>query len=441
MKKKDFFTSGIERTSYGGYFVGQNILYIFVLQFLMLFYTDVVGISAAAVGTLFFVARLWDAINDPIMGMIVDKMSLKKGKFKPWINMVVFALPLATVLLFVDVDGSLTFKLVYAYTTYILWGMIYTVSDVPIFALATVMSVNVDERVRLISIGRLAAAIAAMITSVAAMPFITKLGWTNTALILSFIAMVTMFPIKYYAIERVVHNRKEVITFKQLFYYVFHNKYLMIFYGAVIVASLTNTGFVVGNYFAIYVLGGAKYIPMLMTMTALPMLLLSLFFPVLIKAFGKKKLLLCCVALYLVTTISYYFIGYENIILVCLFTFIKGLGLMAPFVLCAMFTSDCVEYGYYKTGQRAEGISFSIQTFTTKLTMAISGSIGAFMLQFIGYQPNVEQSAETLDGIWKMTALYPMIGYCAFFFIIFFFYNLKESDLQRMVENSKEVSE
>ena len=90
MAREQFVTNRLERLAYGGYFMGQNLIYFLVYQFLMLFYTDVVGITAGAVGTMFLIARIFDAVNDPIMGIIVDKTNLEGGKFIPWIKLVIF---------------------------------------------------------------------------------------------------------------------------------------------------------------------------------------------------------------------------------------------------------------------------------------------------------------------------------------------------------------
>lgn len=157
---KGFKTSKAERFSYLSFFLGQNTLYIIIVAFLMLFYTDEVGISATAVGTLFLAARIWDAINDLIIGIIIDKVNFKAGKFKPWIKFPSFVLPFVIIAVFLNLDLSPIGALIYAYITYIVFGMLYTVSDVPIFALSTTMTDNLDERNTLLAKGRLASVIA-----------------------------------------------------------------------------------------------------------------------------------------------------------------------------------------------------------------------------------------------------------------------------------------
>lgn len=431
-------TSLKERLSYGGFFVGQNIIYMLVLQYVMLFYTDVVGLTTATVGTLFLVARIWDAVNDPIMGLIIDKSKLKGGKFKPWINSTIILLPLATILLFVNIDGSMTTKIIYAYITYIVWGMIYTISDVPIFALATFMTDDIDERVKIMSIGRLAAGIAGIVASVTVMPVVMAAGWIQTAIILSVISFVVMIPIKFYAVERITNKKENSVTVKTIFKTVLKNKYLVIFYGAFFLSSITATGTIAISYFAIYNLGDKSLIAIISLCTALPAIAVPILLPKLISKFGKRNIILAGCGLYVLSMLIYHFIGYENITVVLLFSALTGFFFQVPRMMAGMVTADCIEYGTYTTGERAEGVAFSLQTFINKMSGALSAALGSYLLTFIGYVPNVEQSEAALKGIWNMVSLIPAIGYAGMFIVIFAFYKLTDSEVKRMLNENKE---
>ncbi|MGL4336163.1 MAG: glycoside-pentoside-hexuronide (GPH):cation symporter [Turicibacter sp.] len=437
MSQSMFLTSKFERLAYGGYFVGQNIIYFLVFQFLMLFYTDIVGLSASAVGTMFLIARLFDAVNDPIMGVIVDKANLKRGKFIPWVKLVIFLMPLATLLLFMKVgDGGLN-TLIYAYVTYIIWGIIYTISDVPIFALATVMTNNSDERVQLISIGRIGAGIGSVVISLFVMPMVLRIEWVGTVVLLSMMALIFMLPVGFFAKERIVYQRKEALSLKRIVQFIGQNKYLLIFYSAIIISSLTNTSAVSINYFAIYNLGSQRYISTLTIANMIPMLLVPFVLPPLIKRFGKKKIFIGGFLASIIASILFYLIGYNNIVLVHIFTAIKGIGQLPTFMI-GLFTVDCIEYGTFTTGQRAEGVAFSLQTFTVKLSAAIAGAASGFVLESIGYQPGIPQTTEALTGIWNMYALYPIIGGVVAIFIIWKYYDLTEKDVNKMIiENGK----
>ncbi|QHQ59746.1 MFS transporter [Anaerocolumna sedimenticola] len=425
-----------ERYSYAGYFFGQNIFYTLISQFLMLYYTDALGITTVAVGTLFFIARIWDAINDPIMGVLVDKAKLKGGKFKPWVNIGIFSMPISTALIFIQIDGSLSVKIFYAYITYILWDMLYTMSDVPIYALSTVMTKDVHERVKIISTGRVLAFLGTLIASVATIPVVQRMGWTRGVILLCFIGMLTMLPVKYKTHERVKDYSVSSPSIISLFQFLFSNKYLLIFNAALIICSVTNTLMPSLNYFVKYNLGKESLIPIVTLAAMLPSLLVPIFLPALVKRFGKKSILLTSVVLFIIASILSFYVGYENFVLVLILTGIRGIGYSVPIILTGMFTVDCVEYGAYKSGHRLEGITFSAQTFTAKLTSAISGATSSFLLAYYGYKANEMQSEKALNGIFKMFTLFPVAGYILMFIIIFFFYQLKESDVEKMMSKT-----
>ncbi len=166
MDKHVYQTSRAERLSYGGFFLGQNIIYVIQLQFLIYFYTEHVGLTLGSTTLMLLIARLWDAFNDPIMGAIVDKCNFKSGKYLPWLRFSTYAIPLSLFFVFININSTYSIKLAFAYITYIAWGMLYTVSDAPIFSLATVMTSDIYERDKLISYGRLAAALAAISSAV-----------------------------------------------------------------------------------------------------------------------------------------------------------------------------------------------------------------------------------------------------------------------------------
>ena len=290
-----FHSSRGERLAYGSWYFGQNVIFGFVLGYLALFYTDTVGLTAAAVGTLFLVARIWDAINDPLLAAVIDRTRPKKGKFLPWINSVTFLMPIVTILVFWNIQGNGTINLVYAAISYIVWGMIYTVSDVPIFAIVTTVTDDMDERVALISIGRLMAAVASIFAAVLSAPMIDNLGWTPTVLILMGIALISMIPIRFLLKERFVDNQREPVTLKDMVSTVLKNKYLLIFYLAYICVISTNTAFTIGVYFAQWNLGNLSLQGILALTFILPLLLFPIFLPRMIKAFGKRKIFIAFV--------------------------------------------------------------------------------------------------------------------------------------------------
>lgn len=435
MKKTEFLTSSKERTSYGLWFVGQNIIYMMVISFLAIFLTDEIGLTEAIVGTLFLVARIWDAVNDPMLGAIVDKAQPKRGKFKPWINAVTLIMPIATIFLFWNFNGSGTFNVVYFYISYIVWGMLYTISDVPIFALATTMTDRPDERVSIISIGRLAAGLASMVIGILAPQFIANMGYQTTIIILMGVSLITMLPLRFFVKERILYNRSGVVTLKSMFQAVFSNKYLLIFYGSFIAITATMTSMTIAPYFAKWNMGDIGIQTVIMATMAIPMIFLPILTPSLVRKFGKRKIFMYGIGSSIIFSIIQYLIGYEQFGLFLILNALKSIGLLSPMLMMGIFSADCVEYGAYTSGKRNEGVVFSIQTFSTKLGSAISGALALFVISAFGYVGTAAvQTEQALNGIWISLSLIPIAGPIVAFILFGLYYKLSENDVDRMIK-------
>lgn len=435
MDKHTYQTTRLERLSYGGFFLGQNIIYVIQFQFLVYFYTESVGLSLGSTTLMMLIARLWDAFNDPIMGAIVDKCNFKSGKYIPWIRFSTYAIPLSMLFVFVNINSTYSAKLIYAYITYITWGMMYTVSDAPLFSLSTVMTNKTYERDKLISYGRLAAALAA-ISSAVFMSIKASVGWTWTVAIYCLIAFLVMLPLHIVAKERVQYRRSENITFARIFKYLFRNKYLLIYYLGFLAINGTNTLQTIAAYFANSNLGDESLVTIIMAITILPVVLIAPFLPLLIKKVGKKKLTIYCSILTIFLCIIQYFVGYENFSAFLMVSAIRVLFMQIPLLIYGMFTADCVEYGAYINGERTEGIAFSLQTLVTKLSGALCSTICLQLLSYFGYvQQATHQTQRALHGIWIILTLVPAIGYL-FMLLAMRFYKLDEQTVERLIESN-----
>lgn len=433
--KEDYLTGRLERTSYGSFFLGQNILFWLVSSYLMLFYTDVVGIPAAAAGTIFLIARVWDAVNDPIMGIIIERSKFKSGKFLPWIKISSVILPFITFALFLNPGQSVQLKIGYAFCTYIIWGMVYTMTDAPISALATVITDNIDERVKIISLGRIGANIGSIFGSAAIMSIVTRLGWTQGALALCILGAITMIPISRIAVERTIDRSKEnKATFKDMKKCIVENKPLMVSLIVSVLVLFTNTSFTMMSYIGIYNFGNPELIGVIALLMNLPGVFLPIIVMPLIKKFGKKAVYMGGLVIYISLSIIMYLVGYQNIMLAFVLTFLRGFVGMIGVLFAYMLNSDAIDYGEYTTGERAEGMVFSISGFAGKLNMAIGGAIGGWALTFINYTPNVAQTPETLNGLWFFFTAFPAIGAFAAFIVLGLFYKLSDKELAEMIK-------
>ena len=437
MTKQVYRTSRVERASYGGYFFGQNVIYTLQFQFLSFYYTESVGLSIASASLLLLLARLLDAFYDPFMGAIVDMHPFKSSKYLPWLKIVTYTVPLSLVFVFFNFGHTYNGKLIIAYVTYLVWGMLYTMSDSPLFSLSTAMTDNVFERDKLISYGRLAAALAA-ISSAVFMSLQGAVGWTGSIGIYALISFLTMVPLQFLAKERIQYKRSKNITFRKIFTFLFKNKKLMIYYIGFLAISTTNSLQTMAVYFANSNLGDKGLVTTIMGITILPVVILAPMLPMFIKNFGKKNITIVCCIMTVIMCIIQYFAGYKNFSLFLAIAAVRVVFMQLPLLIYGMFTADCIEYGAYINGERTEAISFSVQTLMTKLSGALCVTLCLQLMGVFGYvAKSTTQTPSALHGIWIILSLVPIAGYLVMLIIMIFFYKLSEEEVAEMMVSNK----
>ena len=443
-EKSDYKVPRSERISYGVYFYGQLTFYALITGFLQLYMTNS-GIPAFLVAGIIFAVKIWDAVNDPMFGVIVDKSHLKKGKYIPWIRISTFLIPVTTILLFAMPSGaSVQVKAIWITAGYALWDATYTMCDAPMFALATSMTDNLKERNGLYLLNRFFMFVGSLVVTIAVPIFYPKIGWTATVIIMSVIAIATMLPISFKAKERYyTKDAEKSPKISDLFRYIGKNKQLLLFNGALLIASLTNTSSAVGNYFAIYCLGSSKWISIIGLVVSLPMLISIIVTQQIIKRVDKFIIYMVCQGTTMVLAVMMYFVGYSNTTIFLVFAVLCSIFGSASNVLLVMFTADCAEYGHYVTGDRAQGMAFSFQTLTAKLTSGISSAISMLMLGAVGFVAGdgAVQSAKTIGWIWRMYTIFPVLGGIVAFLMLLFGYKLRSHDVKIMMQaNAGEMS-
>lgn len=431
-------TTKKERTSYAMFFLGQNMFYMFVYFYLSFFYTEVALIPAGAVATIFLVARVWDAVNDPMMGVIVDRSRWKSGKFIPWIRLSTILLPFSCILMFaVKSEMTSGTKIAFAAVTYILFGMIYTVNDAPAFALSTIMTDDVTERSTLMSSGRLCATCATLLAAIFVKPLANRIGWMGVAIVIAVWGVVMMTPVCRNARERFKNQAEGSLSLKEIVSYIKSNKYLLIFLAAFLLGSSLNFATSMGTYVAKYSLGNENLVSVISLICMAPMLVVPVALPRLMKRYDKKSILIVSLIINIVFSTALFIAGSENTALFLILSFGRCLGLGGFTTMSYMFVADCIEYGTYKTHKRAEGITFSLQTFCTKMSGAVAGAIPLFVFSVTGLNSSVPvamQSKEALDAVWMTYTLIPVLGMIGVLLIIVFAYKLTDKDVQRMAD-------
>jgi sugar (glycoside-pentoside-hexuronide) transporter len=394
--------------------MGQNIFYYLLLTYLLVYFTDV-GIPALAVTAITLAVKIWDAVNDPIFGGIVDRVKFKSGKFLPWLRISLLAIPVATIFLFAIPSGvSVTAKIIWAIVGYVLWDTAYTICDVPIFGLVTTLTAVQTERASLVSVGRVFAMIATLGVYIAVPLARERMGgWLPTAIVLSVAALIFMTPICFTAKERVkVRDSDCEVGLKQMFAFIGKNKYLLIYFSAFILSGGLNIAQVLHMYVARYNLGNESLMATIALLSIAPSIVTGALIPLLVKKVDKFYLFFWGSVLSVIFNLIAYFIGYSNLTLLYIFSALRAIPSGMVGVLMFMFTPDCAEYGHFKNNIPGSGLSFSIQTFSAKMTAAISTAAAGLSLWAIGFiegEQAVQVSGFT-DKLWAVYLLIPAVG-------------------------------
>lgn len=442
----NFKTTRIERSGYALYFMGQNIFYIVIMMYLTTFFTDV-GIPALTVAGLALIVKIWDAINDPIFGGIVDKAKFKKGKFLPWLKISLFFIPLATIFMFaIPSSIPLGFKVAWAAIGYILWDTAYTICDVPIFGIVTTMTDVQQERTTMYAYGRVAALVAALVVSVIIPVFRVAIGgWLPTIILLSLVAFVTMLPICLKAQERIQPKQEDQqvdVGIKEMLTYVIHNKYLLIINLAILINGALAIGSTMGLYFARYNLKNEGLSSLLSIVTLVPVILIGMIVPAICKKIDKFKVYFYAMIATVIISLIKYFVGYENLGLFIVMSVIGAIPLAFTSVLGLMFTPDCAEYGHYRAGYSCTGVTISLQTFTAKLNAALATALGSLVLGLIGFVSGegAVQAVDFPEKLWMAQSFISMLG-TFIAWLILTRYKLNDHDVQLMAKcNAGEIT-
>lgn len=432
--------------------LGNGLLFGFISSYLLMFYTDVFGISAAAVGTMMVVARVWDAINDPMMGVIIDKQKPgRNGKFRPFILWGAIPLAVFAVLTFTTIPGmSENLKLVYAYVTYIGFGMAYTAVNIPYGSLSSVMTTDPVERTSLSTFRTIGSMLANLIAMVLTPMLIFNAeggvsaeGFFKAAMIYALISTVCCVLTYRLTTERVIHNVKPsnepkigiLGSIKMLA----KNRALL----GIMMASLgmllalmlpmSLNGFLFKDYFkAPKLLTLAGIVGMAASFIIMP------FTGKFVAKFGKKETAASTLIISIVSYVVLFLFPVKNPYVFMGIYFISSLGAGFFNILTWALVGDAIDYQEYLTGKREEGIVYASYSLVRKLVQALIGGIGGFALSFIGYQSGATaQTQEVANGIMKLVTGIPLVGYIIGFLSLIFIYDLTKEKLAEVQEELK----
>ncbi|WP_421850557.1 MFS transporter [Marinomonas sp.] len=424
MKKLSFF----DKVSYGFGDLASNVVFTAVSTYLMFFYTDVFGISAALVGTLFFVTRMWDAISDPIMGMIGDRTKTRFGKFRPYLLYAPIPLAIVAVLTFTTPDLDESGKIIWAFVTYILLMTLYTAINIPYSSLPATISDSPVERGQMASFRMVLAFTGALIVNAGTLPLVEFFGDGNkqqgfqyTMMLLSSV-MVVMFWLCFSRVKERVPMIKQDSSLKDDFAVVIKNRawWITVLVG-VPIFTFALLPFSVGMYFFTYNVGDVSAAGLFFMFGTLGMIAGATLMTVIVKHLSKRIIIImsalgsmfCIGSLYWLHTVD------VKVIYIIIFfnQFLMGMCASALWGIVA----DTADYIEWKSGRRVIGLSTSSATFSHKFGMGLSGALVGAGLSFVGYQAGVEQSEESKHMILLFMSLIPAFGGACVALIAYFY--------------------
>lgn len=436
-------TSFGERFSYSLYFAGQNIVYSLIQGFLAIYYVAFVQMRPAFVAALILGVRIWDAVNDPMIGLLMDRFRFLGKRFKGWINVSAVLMPLSTLLLFlVPTAAPGWLQVTWIIATYFLWDVLFTVSEVPSFGISTAMTRNEAERTKLLALTQIGSVLGVVIYTLAIAPLfedgVDALNWVALAAIPVGLAIATMIPQMFSVRER--HTAPVAaaanVPFRRMLREALSNDQHFIMMAFFTSQAFLNAAGVFAVFVAEYIYGNAQFALITQAITAIGIMVLGALSPAIVSRWGKRRFLEVSMLATLVFSFPVFFIPWEQGILALVFLGLRTMTLVVTSILRPMFTADCIEYGQVKNGIRNDGVAFSVQTFFNKTGDAIGQSLGTWILALVAYNellPLAQQSLDTMRALHLWYIILPMIMAAVMYLGPKLFYRLDEPEVKEYI--------
>ncbi|WP_202108484.1 melibiose:sodium transporter MelB [Succinivibrio dextrinosolvens] len=404
-----------EKISFGIGAVGKDMGYWIMAAYLMVYFTDVVKLNPAYVGFLFLFARIFDAINDPIMGWIVDNTRTRFGKFRPWIFIGTLVNCAIVTLLFFDPTpyfGPMG-VMIWCGLFYILWGVSYTIMDIPYWSMIPAFSSDSKVRDVMSVIPRTGAMIGGQFVVIFGLPIIAflgkGLGGTEAQGFFRYTLLIVLCFIIFETIcvanvrEHVKTPLRNKIAFKDMLGLLAKNDQLVVIIVLTIIQQIAcNLVFGTMVYYFKYAFCREDLYPYFMAAGAVSQFIAFVIFPSLTEKTSRKTVYLLSASLMVVGYLSMFFFGStagSNPFVAGGAYCIASLGNALALVCTTVMLADTVDYGEYKLGTRSESIVFSMQTMTVKFGGALANFMSSITLAVVGYIPNEVQSEGTILGL------------------------------------------
>ena len=407
-----------EKVAYGLGDTASNIIWQTVMMFLLVYYTDVVGLAPAAVGTMFLLVRVVDAITDPLMGAVADRTRTKYGQFRPYLVWLALPFGLISVLAFTTPDFSESGRLIYAFVTYTLLMMVYTAINIPYSALGGVLTADPKERVTVQTYRFIFAMLGGAFIAACTMPMVeffgngdNAKGYQYTMIVMSIMGVIMFLLCFAGTKERIVTPVSQKSSFKEDFKSLWQNdQWRVLCLAAVSLLTGQILRFSLSVYYVKYFLGREDLVSAFITLGMIGSIAGVAIAQPLAKKVCKIKAYITLQTIAAIICALSYFIGSEQITLafVVFFLWRFFLEMATPLLWAKM--ADTIDYGQWKTGVRITGIVYSSVVFFIKLGLALGGALAGWALAYYGYQADMEQTEATKQGILLSFTLFPAIG-------------------------------
>ncbi|WP_160067717.1 MFS transporter [Sphingobacterium bovisgrunnientis] len=448
-----------EKIGYGFGDAASSMFWKLFGMYLMFFYTDVFGLEAQVVGTMFLITRVWDSLFDPIIGVIADRTKSKWGKFRPYLLYVAVPFGVIGVFTFYTPSFNDSGKIIYAYATYSLMMMVYSVINVPYASLLGVMSSSPKTRSVLATYRMTFAYLGSFVTLLFFNPLVSyfsdndiessnqQYGWVMAASVVAVSAVILFFLCFLWTKERVVAFSDDHSSLKEDVKNLLRNMPWWILLGAGVFTLVFNSvrdGAAL-YYFKYYV---EEDLFDHIKIFQIPFVLSGLYFSIgqlanlvgviiaapLSNRIGKKNTFIGSMLIAFMGSIFFYWIPRDGVFEIFTLQILISCCAGIVFPLLWSMYADCVDYSEYKTGRRATGLIFSSSSMSQKLGWAFGSALTGWLLGYFGFQANTIQSDDTLNGIRMFLSFFPAIG--ALLSAIFvFFYPLDEARVIVISEN------
>ena len=435
IKEKLGFSAG----EYSSSIVWQTLMF-----FLPVFYTDTFGLTAASVGTMFLVVRFFDAFNDPIMGVIADRTNTRWGKFRPYLLWFAAPYGILAMLMFTTPNFSYTGKLFYAYITYSLMMVIYTIIMIPYNSWVGVISPNSGERTSVSSYKFVMAYLAGITVQALVLPMVEHfgegddaVGYKTTMIILGSISIVFFLITFFVAKERVQPEVKVRSSIKDDFKDLLKNRHWIIVF---ITSLLLLTYIIIRSgaimYYFEYYLGQKDLASAFMVVGTIATLVGVLPTKWLSSKIGKRNLFVIVLVIIAISQMVFFFASPDDIVLIFAAQIVFSIASGPTMPLVWSMLADTADYSEWKSHRRATGLIFSATNMSIKTGVALGGAAIMWILSAFGYVSNSVQTPEAIIGIKSLMSYIPAI-IAAIAIIPLLFYGLNDDKLNTIEADLK----